>query len=402
MLFSERIRTLRREQKKNQRKLAAAIGVDVPMYSRFEHGGRRPKREQVLKLARIFGVDAGELVALWLAEEAMNAIGHDTMSGRAAQLLRDTLNKEAQVNAEPAPAQVVPAPAPVAAPTRPEVDPTLIKAPELGPSQRTLLDAYEYYRTPLFFHGDARLVMQGIPDESVDVVVTTPPYWSLRFYRTESIAEKDMGDFIDGVLRVMAEVKRVLKPWGSLWLNVGDAYENRSLQALPWRIAIKMMDLQGWILRNDVVWNKPQGNFENAPDHLRNVHEFMFHFVKSKYFYFDDNALRRTYDRSQERTRTGRKAAQVAEPDLMPGDVWQIDTEKSGIDRYRVSPELLCRLPIVTTSQPDGLVLDPYCGTGTTCKVAYDLDRRSIGIDVNEDRLARARERIEQKPLSLF
>jgi ribosome-binding protein aMBF1 (putative translation factor) len=74
MLFSERIRTLRKEQGVLQRRLAEAIGVDVPMYSRYEHGERHPKREQVVKLARLLGTDAGELVALWLAEEAMNAI----------------------------------------------------------------------------------------------------------------------------------------------------------------------------------------------------------------------------------------------------------------------------------------------------------------------------------------
>ena len=91
MLFSERIRTLRKEQGVLQRRLAEAIGVDVPMYSRYEHGERHPKRAQVVKLARLLKTDANELVALWLAEEAMNAIGHDKMSGRAAELLRELL-----------------------------------------------------------------------------------------------------------------------------------------------------------------------------------------------------------------------------------------------------------------------------------------------------------------------
>ncbi len=86
----------------------------------------------------------------------------------------------------------------------------------------------------------------------------------------------------------------------------------------------------------------------------------------------------------------------------MPGDVWNIEPEKSTIERYRVSPETLCLLPIVATCPRDGIVLAPYCGTGTTCKVAYDVNRRSIYIDINEDRLARARTRIEQKSMSLF
>ena len=87
---------------------------------------------------------------------------------------------------------------------------------------------------------------------------------------------------------------------------------------------------------------------------------------------------------------------------LMPPDVWNIDSEKSPIERYNVSPELLCRLPIVATCPEDGLVLDPYCGTGTTCKVAYELNRRSIGIDINPERLRLADGRVEQRSLSLF
>ena len=117
----------------------------------------------------------------------------------------------------------------------------------------------------------------------------------------------------------------------------------------------------------------------------------MFHFVKSaEDFYFDEDALRRHAKQVGEKTT------------ILPGDVWNIEPEKSAIERYRVSPETLCLLPIVATCPRDGIVLDPYCGTGTTCKVAYDVNRRSIGIDINEDRLARARTRVQPKSMSLF
>ena len=116
----------------------------------------------------------------------------------------------------------------------------------------------------------------------------------------------------------------------------------------------------------------------------------MFHFVKSPDYYCDEDAWRRDY---------GIVSHSV---EIMPADVWDIAPEKSEIERYRVAPERLCRLPIAVTCPRHGIVLDPFCGTGTTCKVAYDLDRRSIGIDVNGDRLERARRRIEQKSLSLF
>lgn len=390
MLFSERIRTLRKEQGLLQRKLAAGIGVDVPMYSRYEHGERHPKREQVVKLARLLQTDEGELLALWLAEAAMNIIGHDKQSARASQLLLEQLGG--------CPGGLIPSPPPAieesdAAENAAEnvMDPTLVRAAEADASRRTVVSQLGNNLMPHYIKGDARQVMGTIEDKSIDCIVTTPPYWNLKKYNTESIQATDIAAYADELLRVMAEAWRVLKPQGSLWLNLADVYDNRALQGLPWRIALRMMDLQGWTLRNDVVWNKPLGEYGSAPDHLRNVHEFMFHFVKqAEDFYFNESELRR-------------HAKQIGEKaNIMPGDVWNIATEKSAIERYRVSPEALCLLPIVSTCPRDGLVLDPYCGTGTTCKVAYDVNRRSIGIDINDDRLARARVRVEQKSLSLF
>lgn len=387
MLFSERIRTLRKEQGLLQRKLADAIGVDVPMYSRYEHGERHPKREHVVKLARLLNTDANELVALWLAEEAMNAIGHDKMSNRATELLLEQLGGSQATEVS---ASIQPVVEQTHDPLQ-EIDPTLIKAPEADAASRTVVARMGSNPLPYYIKGDARQVMATIEDESIDCIVTTPPYWNLKKYNTESIQAKTLDEYCDELLRVMAEAWRVLKAHGSLWLNLADVYDNRALQALPWRIAMRMMDLQGWTLRNDVVWNKPLGEYGSSLDHLRNVHEFMFHFVKSaENFYFAEAELRRY-------------AKQIGEKaNVMPGDVWSIEPEKSAIERYRVSPESLCLLPIVATCPRDGIVLDPYCGTGTTCKVAYDVNRRSIGIDINDDRLQRARGRVEQKSLSLF
>ena len=395
MLFSERIRTLRKEQGVLQRALAKAIGVDVPMYSRYEHGERRPKREQVLKLARLLHTDANELVALWLAEAAVNTIGHDKMSARASQLLRETLDKDLPVAETPASAVASApnvAPAPAEAPVQ-VVDPTLCKAPEIDSKERTLLASLPQQMMPHYELGDARLVMQRIEDESVDCIVTTPPYWSLRRYGADRIGCDRLEDFIHEVLRVMAECRRVLKPQGSLWLHAGDAYDNHSLQALPWRIAIAMMDWQGWTLRNDVVLNTRQNSTDNTHTHLRNTHETLFHFTKQPTeFVYNADELRRVFN----------EVARLGSKGLLPADVWDIAMPKSPVERYVTDPEELCRLAIVATCPADGFVLDPYCGTGTTCKVAYDLNRRSLGIDINDDRLRIARSRVEQKPLSLF
>ena len=389
MLFSERIRTLRNQQGILQRALAKAIGVDVPMYSRYEHGERRPKREQVVKLARLLKTDADELVALWLAEEAVNTIGHDKMSARASQLLLETLDKHKTNKEQPAPPAADVAPV-VSATT---VDPTLCQAPEIDPAQHTLVASLPSNIMPHYVEGDARLVMQRIEDESVDCIVTTLPYWSLRRYGADKIEAKDLKEFVDDALRVMAECKRVLKPQGSLWVGMGDAYDNHSLQAVPWRLAVAMLDLQGWTLRNDVVLNTRQNATDNTHTHLRNTHEMVFHFTKRPTeFFFNADELRRVFNIV---TRQGSKG-------LMPADVWDIAMPKSPVERYVTAPEEVCRLAIVATCPDGGLVLDPYCGTGTTCKVAYDLNRRSIGIDINPERLRFAQSRVEQKSLSLF
>ena len=289
MLFSEHIRTLRKQQGIMQRELAKAIGVDIPMYCRYEHGERRPKRAQVVKLAKKFKVDPDELVALWLAEEAWSDIAHDPMADRASQLLLEQLG----AGGTAATPQPVPPAKQAPQAQAPEVNPLVLRAMELPASQRTLVANLDDNPLPHYVQGDALTVMRSIEDESIDCIVTTPPYWNLRKYNTESIKARTLQQFTEQLLSVMAEAHRVLKPQGSLWLNLADFYENRAMQALPWRVAIGMMDLQGWIMRNDVVWNKPMGTFDSAVDHLRNVHEFLFHFVKSPDYYCDEDAWRR-------------------------------------------------------------------------------------------------------------
>lgn len=471
MLFSERIRLLRQERGLLQRKLAQAIGVDIPMYSRYEHGERRPKRAQVVKLAKLLQTDADELVALWLAEDAMSAIGHDKMSARAATLLRETLDGVdtaalPQADKNPAPAEPVAAPQVIIA--TPQVDPAILKAPECDAKLRTLVKKMGSSMMPQYHCGEAAKVMAQIEDKSVDCIVTTLPYWHLREYKVDSLTTRDENEFIDNMLRVTAEAFRVLKDEGSLWINMADAYNETTMQALPWRLAIKMMDLQGWMLRNDIVWNKQQGTIDGAQNHARNEHEYLFHFVKSaKYYYNDEKLSQNMSDEKNSANKTGdryrrnisasqhltsleknnalnairaainkvnagtigsyrlylREAGEPSTGDAMrdveiktngffiqemprttsmPGDVWNIAPERSETDRYVVAPQQLYRLPIAATCPQGGLVLDPFCGTGTACKVAHDMGCRSIGIDVNDDRLRRARARVEQQSLSLF
>lgn len=387
MLFSDKIKQLRLESGKLQKDLAKAIGVDVPAYSRFEHGERRPKRDQVLRLARIFKTDPDELVAAWLADEAYSHIAQDKMATQAAAMLHEMLGGHPAGNQQaPATEPAQPAATPVPTATR-----NLIK--RLG---RSLMPHYE--------QGDAATVMQRIEDESIDCIVTTPPYWRRRTQGTESITATSKEDFVNELLQTMTQAWRVLKPQGSLWLNMGDDTTDGFVQGIPWRVVLQMIDNQGWQLVNEVVWNKTTTSPQGSQDHLRKVHEFMFHLVKSDDFYYNDEALRRTFAlimRHEGKDR-GKPAKGKQHQGLVPSDVWTIGVQRSGIAHYCVAPDTLYRLPLVATCPRDGIVLDPYCGTGTACKIAYEMNLRSIGIDINAEYIRQARATTEAKPLSLF
>ena len=155
--------------------------------------------------------------------------------------------------------------------------------------------------SPLFILGDALDVLREFPSEAFDCCMTSPPYWGKREYANRGIGlERDYREFIRNVSAVCAEVKRVLKPSGSFWLNVGDSYAGKGLIGIPWRLAIELTDGQGWTLRNSVVWNKVKGGLDNTRDRLRNVHEDLFHFVKSPQgYYYDTDAIRSTPKRAK-------------------------------------------------------------------------------------------------------
>lgn len=393
MLFSDKIKQLRIESGKRQKDLAKAIGVDVPAYSRYEHGERRPKREQVLRLARIFKTDPDELVAAWLADEAYSHIAHDKMARRAATLLQASLG--GMESAE--------------SPIKP-IEPMQTDQPDQS-IRRDMVSKMGRSLLPKLVQGDAATVMQNIEDESIDCIVTTPPYWRRRSQGTESIKAETMEEFINELLQTMAQAWRVLKPQGSLWINMGDDTTDGFVQGLPWRVIISMIDQQGWHLVNEVVWNKTTTSPQGSQDHLRKVHEFLFHLVKNDDFYYNDEELRHTYalivrNDSKSRKKPAKVKEQYLQPQgghgMVPGDVWTIGVQRSGIAHYCVAPDTLYRLPLVATCPRNGIVLDPYCGTGTTCKIAYEMNLRSIGIDINSDYIKKAKASIEQKPLSLF
>lgn len=161
------------------------------------------------------------------------------------------------------------------------------------------MDVVKYIQSnkisPFLICGESLEVLKKIPSETIDMAITSPPYWGKREYAGGGIGlEDDYKEFINSLLAIFTEIKRILKPTGSFWLNIGDTYKNKSLLGIPWRIAIQMMDDQGWILRNEVIWNKVKGGMDNSLDKLGNVHEQFFHFVKNTKYYYNADAIRST------------------------------------------------------------------------------------------------------------
>ena len=159
--------------------------------------------------------------------------------------------------------------------------------------------AFDAYRhdgttTPLLLNGDALAVLAALPANSVDFAMTSPPYWGKREYDNGGIGlEPDYRHFVRHLAAICWELKRVLTPAGSFWLNLGDTYFDKGLLGIPWRVAFELTDVQGWTLRNSVIWNKLKGGMDNSKDRLANVHEHLFHFVKSaRGYYYDADAVR--------------------------------------------------------------------------------------------------------------
>jgi len=303
-----------------------------------------------------------------------------------------------------------------------------------------------------------------VADDSVDLVVTSPPYFALRSYRDDGEhydgqigSEATPAEFLDALWAVTAECVRVLKPSGSLWVNLGDKYAGsgghnnagvggtgrgpttytkasgharpKSLLGLPWRYAIGCIDDLGLILRAEVVWSKPNGLPESVTDRVRRSHEQWFHFtLEPRYFsaldeirdphktpggmgwaadgkgkHYSEVDTRKGSNRGTNTisTQGGGMTTFGGHPlGKLPGSVWSIPSEplkvpdELGVDHFAAFPQEWPRRLILGWCPPDGVVLDPFAGTGTVPMVARALGRTGIGVDLSADYLRLARWRV--------
>ena len=297
-----------------------------------------------------------------------------------------------------------------------------------------------------------------IPDESVDCVVTSPPYYGLRDYGINGQIglEESPEEYVNTMVKVFREVWRVLKPTGSVWLNLGDSYYNyrpgngakypkqsvsntrqdlptnsskrankleglkeKDLVGIPWKVAFALQ-ADGWYLRSDIIWSKPNPMPESVHDRPTKAHEYIFLLTKSPKYYYDADAIREITGKEaswdnyggkgmiDHPTGPGRKQIDLtmgtSQKKAMPyishpngrnkRSVWTINTQPYSEAHFATFPEKLIEPCILAGCPEDGVVLDPFVGSGTTAAVAQKHGRKSVGVDLNKEYLDIAIKRI--------
>lgn len=280
--------------------------------------------------------------------------------------------------------------------------------------------------------GDCREILPTLEAESIDCCVTSPPYWGLRNYGMDDQIgdEATLDQYIQTLVETFREVRRVLKPEGTLWLNLGDKYAKschaeKCLSLIPARVAIDLID-DGWILRNEIIWAKTNPMPESVRDRLTCSHESIFFFTKqSTGYYFDAESIaencsessvkryaqdiehQKGSDRQPGKSNGPMKAAlprysgkkYTENPDVFfrtksgnlydaklkrnKRDVWSFSTARYSGNHFATYPEALVKPCILAGCPVGGIVLDPFSGSGTTGKVAHQLGRQYIGIELN-------------------
>ena len=281
-----------------------------------------------------------------------------------------------------------------------------------------------------------------LPDNSIDCCVTSPPYFGLRDYGTEEQIgmEQTPDEFVDKLVQVFSEVKRVLKPEGTLWLNLGDSYagsgkggqseEKRSqnwqpeysnkgkryglkpkdLIGVPWMVAFALR-ANGWYLRQDIIWSKPNPMPESVTDRCTKAHEYIFLLSKSARYHYDADAIKEdtlTFDevvRDRDSSRLNNTPCRTKMGGLKTNQyekrnkrsVWDVTTKPFKDAHFATFPEDLIVDCIKAGCPIGGVVLDPFMGAGTTALVSCKLDRNYVGFELNKDYISIATKRLNDE-----
>ena len=300
-----------------------------------------------------------------------------------------------------------------------------------------------HLETNIIHIGDNLFHLTNIPDNSVDMCVTSPPYYNLRDYKNSGQigAENTVKDFVENLCKVFDEIHRILKPTGSCWVNIGDTYDKKKLLQVPSRFEIAMCD-RGWHLRNEIIWSKPNPQPISSKDRFWGNHEKFFWFVKDvKKYYFNRDAIlvpqaeisiRRMFSKNNMSKRKDFNAtskegfaissnsqdkhyARMREemgidkefnyeeliksgkcPTRPEFDTWNVPSVTYKGAHFAVYPPELIEKPILSCCPEQGIVIDPFMGSGTTGEVAKLNNRKYIGLELNPEYAILANERISK------
>lgn len=292
------------------------------------------------------------------------------------------------------------------------------------------------------YNGNCLKILKELPDDFIQMCVTSPPYWKLRDYKTgfeiwdgdtecnhmwtnnfckcgawygSLGAEPTSELFIEHLVQIFSEVKRIMKPDGTLWLNIGDKMLDKSLQGIPWRLALALKNT-GWILRSEIIWYKNNALPEPASDRPTRSHEHIFLLSKNQKYYYDFDAVKeksewsgksgaKNYDFKNDGRKGGKVRPEKSGRLILDntGDssfkpymhrkpkgyrnkrtVWEISTKALPEAHFAVFPEELIKPCIEAGSPKKGVVLDPFFGSGTVGVLCEKLDRNWLGIELSE------------------
>ena len=267
--------------------------------------------------------------------------------------------------------------------------------------------------------GDVREKLKELPDKSIQMCITSPPYYNLRNYENQENQlglEKTPEEFIKNLVDVFAEVHRVLRDDGTLWLNLGDSYlKNKQLGFIPQKVAIALQDW-GWILRQDIIWAKKNCMPEGVKDRFTKNHEYIFLFSKQPKYFFNQVlepvkqvSIERAKSQMKHRTISTKGVKydlsdnpnRVVRADGMKNkrSVWNMRTASYKEAHFAVFPPELAETCIKAGSNEKDIVLDCFMGSGTTAMVAQNLFRKWIGVELNPEYEKLIRKRTAQQVL---
>src|SRR3990172_6388486 len=274
------------------------------------------------------------------------------------------------------------------------------------------------YDPVVILKGDTRDIIRRLPTNAFQCAITSPPYWGVRDYGVADQigAEPDLNEYINDLVNVFREVRRVLTPDGTFWLNIGNTYSSggrkwrdaddknkgramtyrpptpeglkkKDLIGVAWLLALECQR-DGWYLRNDIIWYKPNCQPESVKDRFTVSHEYLFLFSKSEHYFFDQESIK-------ERTTDGNGVKNRR-------TVWSINTEPCPEAHFAVFPRALVRPCLLAGSRTNDLVLDPFYGAGTVGVVSKELGRRCVGIEIKDEFIAIADKRTSSVQASLI